>query len=53
MVELPAGTVTFWFTDIEGSTRLWEQHPDAMTLEESIASALNDNTGGRYPWQSS
>jgi class 3 adenylate cyclase len=27
---LPAGTVTFLFTDIEGSTRLWEQRPEAM-----------------------
>ena len=26
----PHGTVTFLFTDIEGSTALWEQHPDAM-----------------------
>ena len=30
MTELPSGTVTFLFTDIEGSTRLWEEHPDAM-----------------------
>ena len=30
MAELPSGTVTFLFTDIEGSTRLWEEHPDAM-----------------------
>src|SRR5262245_38794883 len=30
MADLPAGTVTFLFTDIEGSTRLWEQHPQAM-----------------------
>jgi len=30
MTWLPSGTVTFLFTDIEGSTRLWEQHPDAM-----------------------
>ena len=27
---IPTGTVTFLFTDIEGSTRLWEQHPEAM-----------------------
>ena len=27
---LPAGTVTFLLTDIEGSTRLWEREPDAM-----------------------
>ncbi len=30
MPELPTGTVTFLFTDLEGSTRLWEQHPAAM-----------------------
>src|SRR4029453_1497408 len=28
--DFPEGTVTFLFTDIEGSTRLWEQHPDGM-----------------------
>src|SRR5207247_2136327 len=27
---LPTGTVTFLLTDIEGSTRLWEQHPEPM-----------------------
>jgi class 3 adenylate cyclase len=30
MVERPSGTVTFLFTDIEGSTRRWEAGPDAM-----------------------
>src|SRR5262249_8324121 len=30
MTGLPSGTVTFLFSDIEGSTRLWEEHPDAM-----------------------
>src|SRR5262245_49275359 len=30
MAALPTGTVTFLLTDIEGSTRLWEQHPEAM-----------------------
>jgi predicted ATPase/class 3 adenylate cyclase len=28
--QLPSGTVTFLFTDIEGSTHLWEKHPEAM-----------------------
>ncbi len=30
MPELPSGTVTFLFTDIEGSTTRWEQHREAM-----------------------
>src|SRR5215218_5802723 len=31
-VELPAGTLTFLLTDIEGSTRLWETEPEAMEV---------------------
>src|SRR5579864_4407160 len=30
MVDLPTGTITFLFTDIEGSTTRWEHHPEAM-----------------------
>ena len=30
MGELPSGTVTFLFTDLEGSTRLWQEHPVEM-----------------------
>ena len=30
--ELPAGTLTFLLTDIEGSTRLWETEPEAMEV---------------------
>jgi len=29
-IPLLSGTVTFLFTDIEGSTKLWERHPAAM-----------------------
>jgi hypothetical protein len=32
MREVPSGTVTFLFTDLEGSTRLWEKNPDAMKV---------------------
>jgi class 3 adenylate cyclase len=28
--ERPSSTVTFLFTDVEGSTRLWADHPTAM-----------------------
>lgn len=30
-MKLPTGTVTFLFTDIEGSSKLWEQYPEAMS----------------------
>ena len=32
MPDLPSGTVTFLFTDIEGSTALWERDRRAMAL---------------------
>jgi class 3 adenylate cyclase len=32
MAELPKGTVTFLFTDVESSTRLWEQDRQAMEV---------------------
>ena len=32
MSDLPSGTVTFLFTDIEGSTKLAQQYPDAMPV---------------------
>src|SRR5688572_27725780 len=30
MANLPSGTVTFLLTDVEGSTALWEEAPEAM-----------------------
>src|SRR5919199_1153000 len=35
MADLPTGTITFLFTDIEGSTRLWEQ--DAAAMRTALA----------------
>ncbi|HSI15085.1 MAG TPA: adenylate/guanylate cyclase domain-containing protein [Chthoniobacter sp.] len=32
MSTLPTGTITFLFSDIEGSSKKWEQHPDAMRV---------------------
>jgi predicted ATPase/class 3 adenylate cyclase len=34
--QLPTGTVTFLFTDIQGSTPLWEQEPEKMAFALSI-----------------
>lgn len=50
MADLPAGTVTFLFTDIEGSTRLWEADPGGMKLalarhDEVAARAVGENSG--------
>jgi predicted ATPase/class 3 adenylate cyclase/Tfp pilus assembly protein PilF len=50
MPTLPSGTVTFLFTDIEGSTRLWEEHPGAMRLalarhDDLLRMAIEKNNG--------
>ena len=48
--ELPAGTVTFLLTDIEGSTRLWETVPDAMEValerHNRLVTSVIDDYGG-------
>jgi class 3 adenylate cyclase len=30
MVMPPSGTIAFLFTDIEGSSQRWDEHPDQM-----------------------
>src|SRR5215211_6089248 len=49
-VELPAGTVTFLLTDIEGSTRLWESESDAMEValqqHDRLLAELIEGHGG-------
>ena len=40
MTTLPTGTVTFLLTDIEGSTRLWQEKPQAMTISHPRHDAI-------------
>lgn len=50
--DLPRGTVTFLFTDIEGSTRRWEVHGEAMgsciARHDAILRAAVEDAGGRW-----
>ena len=50
MTSLPSGTVTFLFTDIEGSTQWWEGHPKwmshAFARQETILRATAAAHGG-------
>ena len=47
---LPQGTVTFLFTDLEGSTRRWEEHPtemrDALARHNAIVRGAVESHGG-------
>ena len=52
-MTLPAGTITFLFTDIEGSSRLWEQHPEPMRLalarhDEILREAIAQHGGAVF-----
>ncbi|MFN2461734.1 MAG: adenylate/guanylate cyclase domain-containing protein [Candidatus Velthaea sp.] len=46
----PTGTITFLFTDIEGSTRLWEAHSgamrDALALHDAVLHDAIEADGG-------
>ncbi len=50
MTTIPSGTVTFLFTDLEGSTRRWEDHPEvmkvAMARHDSIVRTAIESRGG-------
>jgi predicted ATPase/class 3 adenylate cyclase len=50
MANLPTGTVTFLFTDIEGSTHLWEKYPESMPVllakhDAILKQAIESNHG--------
>jgi class 3 adenylate cyclase len=42
--EFPRGTVTFLFTDLENSTRLWEDYPQVMKIALARHDALLQET---------
>lgn len=48
--SLPVGAVTFLFTDVEGSTRLWEHSPDrmrgALSVHDDVLSRSIRGNGG-------
>src|SRR5262249_39906514 len=50
MATLPTGTITFLFTDIEGSTKRWEIHPEemssALVRHDTILRASIEANGG-------
>jgi predicted ATPase/class 3 adenylate cyclase len=50
MPELPSGTVTFLFTDVEGSTKLWERYPQAMEASmarhDELLRGVMESSGG-------
>src|SRR5436190_1088233 len=50
-LQYPTGTVTFLFTDIEGSTRLWEEHPaemrQALSRHHALVAGEIERNGGR------
>jgi predicted ATPase/class 3 adenylate cyclase len=50
MANLPTGTVTFLFTDVEGSTKLWGRYPEAMQANmarhDEVLRGVMDSSGG-------
>ena len=47
-MALPSGTITFLFTDIEGSTQLWQRHPKEMPTALSRHHAILNEAIGAH-----
>ncbi|MEM7141952.1 MAG: adenylate/guanylate cyclase domain-containing protein [Actinomycetota bacterium] len=55
MTEIPTGIVTFLFTDVEGSTRLWAADADATARslerhDEIVRGAIGERGGYVFGW---
>jgi class 3 adenylate cyclase len=55
-VGVPSGTVTFLFSDVEGSTRLWESARSAMGAamarhDELLRSSVEAQGGYVFDWR--
>jgi predicted ATPase/class 3 adenylate cyclase len=53
MADLPTGTVTFLFTDIEGSTKRWEQNLESMRValtrhDTILREAIEEHNGSVF-----
>ena len=50
MPDLPIGTITYLFTDVEGSTTLWQQYPhqmrSVMARHDSLLTSTVEANGG-------
>ena len=48
--DLPSGLITYLFTDVQGSTPLWQKHPnemkDVMARHDSLLTAAVEENGG-------
>jgi class 3 adenylate cyclase/tetratricopeptide (TPR) repeat protein len=48
MKNLPSGTITFLFTDVTDSTRLWEKHPTDMSQALTRHDEIIDNIAQQH-----
>ena len=48
LTSIPTGTITFLFSDVVGSTRLWATNPEAMSASLRIHDEIFNDTMARY-----
>ena len=49
---LPTGVVTFFMSDVEGSTAMWESHPgtmaEALVRHDELIAGIVEERGGHF-----